>query len=123
MESGHAIFLTGVPSSGKTTLAKRLEAELPGFLALLGDKTIRRMSAETGDSAYGLFVQLLDLVESRLASTNLIVDMSLPGSYVTEARSRFGRAALFVALRLTEADRSARDAVRGIVLPSLGIRL
>lgn len=110
--SRHVIFTTGVPSSGKTTLAEELERRTSSFDGLSGDQAIREMNAETKDTAHGLFIRLLDLIEARMDSTNLIVDMSMPATYSAETQRRFGRTGLFVALRLDERDRVARDTAR-----------
>lgn len=112
MTSEYAIFITGVPSSGKTTLTLELAGRTSNFVGLSGDQAIREMHAETRDTAHGLFVRLLDSVEAQMKLANLIVDMSLPARYVTEAKNRLGRAGLFVALRLSEGDRLTRDAAR-----------
>jgi chloramphenicol 3-O-phosphotransferase len=110
--SGHSIFITGVPSSGKSTLAREVESRATSFRLLSGDDAIREMHDDIRGSAHGLFLRLLDQVEDLTEKSNVIVDMSLPQSYVAEARDRFGSSSLFVGLRLPEVARRARDVER-----------
>jgi broad-specificity NMP kinase len=99
--TGYSIFITGMPSSGKSTLARELEARTTTFRLLSVDEAIRGMHADIPDSAHGLFLRLLDRIELWSETSNVIVDMTLPQSYVAEARRRFGAGALFVGLRLS----------------------
>lgn len=109
--AGHAVFITEIPSSGKSSAADRLAALAPAFTVVTGDDEIRALHSG-GIETQRLFAKLLDLVESRLLDTNLVIDMTLPESYVTQAKARFPKWALFVAIHIDERERRARELAR-----------
>lgn len=111
---GFVIFVTGIPSSGKTTISGKVLELDDSFQLVEGDKEIRRMGRPGMSLAdvRSLFRLLLEEVENLSQSMDVVVDASLPASYVTEARERFGDQAFFVSLRITENERQARERSR-----------
>jgi gluconate kinase len=106
--------LTGIPSSGKTTVTREVRRRTSTFRVIDGDREVRRMCPDPTrrlDEAQSLFQRLLGKIDEQSASHNVIVDMTLPESYVVAARERFGEA-LFVSLRVTEDDRQRREVGR-----------
>jgi chloramphenicol 3-O-phosphotransferase len=104
------LFITGVPSSGKTSLAIELHARLDGYDLVVGDEVVRSLArAWSTTNAISLRDGLLNALDERLSSTDLIVDQALPATYVRHARSRFGSSARFVLLRLCERERERRE--------------
>lgn len=85
--SGHAIFITGVPSSGKSTLSRALVERSPSFLYLSGDATIRELHPGGVPHALALLEGLLARVEALMAKRNVVVDMSMPYTYTQKART------------------------------------
>lgn len=97
------IFVTGIPSSGKTTVSAKLVELDDSFGVVDADAAIWTMSRgrlSLGD-ARSIFRRVLDRIEGLSRSSNVVVDASLPASYVAEARERFGDQAFFVSLRIT----------------------
>lgn len=117
--NGKALFLTGVPSAGKSTLAQTLAERARALSVVSGDDVIRRVNPNPSDarSVYDAFQKLLDEVEATMGLGNVVVDASLPASYIEDARRRFAGRALFVALRLAESDRRARELMRARNVP------
>jgi chloramphenicol 3-O-phosphotransferase len=108
------VFITGIPSSGKSAVTKELVA-LANFVEVVEtDVEIRRMDlgANTLFNARNIFRGVLDKIDDLSDSGNVIVDGSPPASYVAEARERFGGRALFVSLRVTDVRRRAREGCR-----------
>lgn len=112
-EPGEVIFLEGVPSSGKTSVARELAKRVSELRVVDGDAEIRRLGKRKARplSPSQMFEKLLDLVEKARQTEDVVVDIPLPGSYVSKARERFPDA-LFVSLRITENERVAREKVR-----------
>jgi chloramphenicol 3-O-phosphotransferase len=115
--SGHAIFLNGVPASGKTSVAKKLERRTGGaFTILSGDDVIRDVPYERRRAMWReLFARILDRLEERLRAENVVMDGAWTGQQVQQARRRFPDG-LYVILRLEERERKRRQAKR----PPLG---
>ncbi len=112
-DRGHVIFITGVISSGKTTLTDALKARTTTFYVLTGDDELREIASHRPtDTPHDWFLRLLHRVRMAAQSSNVILDMTLPKGYVTEAREAFGPAGLFVGLRLSEEVRVARESSR-----------
>lgn len=110
--SGHAIFITGVPSAGKSTVCRELEQCTTSFSVISGDDLIRRMRPQSPEAIRECRARMFQEVRDVMVSSNAIVDASLPASYVEEAKAQFGSRGLFVALRLGESSRRAREAAR-----------
>ncbi len=86
----------------------------PSFELVETDVEIRKagLGASTLLNARGIFRRVLDKIEALSEDATVLVDGSLPGSYVEEARERFGDKALFVSLRVTESERRRRERAR-----------
>ena len=110
-DAAKLIFITGVPSAGKTTLSRLLAARLTGFRYLSGDDTVRRLHA-AGIPPLKLFPPFLDEVARTARAGDVIVDMSIPYFYMRRAKGRFGTSGPYVALFVSQGDREARDIIR-----------
>jgi chloramphenicol 3-O-phosphotransferase len=112
-ETGEIIFLEGVPSSGKTSVARELAKRVSELRIVDGDAEIRRLGKRRARplGPLQMFERLLEVVEKARQADDVVVDVPLPGSYVLKARQRFPDA-LFVSLRITEDERVAREKVR-----------
>lgn len=112
-EAGNIIFLEGVPSSGKTSVARELEKRVSELEVVDGDAEIRRWGRRKARplSPQQMFEKLLDVVEKARRKGDVVIDVPLPGSYVAKARQRFPDA-FFVSLRITEEERVAREKIR-----------
>jgi hypothetical protein len=112
-ERGEVIFLEGIPSSGKTSTARELGRQVTELRIIHGDDEIRRWGRKKARvlSPRQMFDKLLDLVDRASQNQDVVVEGTFPGSYIEEARSRFPNA-LFVSLRVAEADRLAREQAR-----------
>lgn len=108
---GNLIFLEGVPSSGKTTIAKELLRRVEGLKVIHGDDEIRKRNRRRARSAHELFEAVLDKIEKVSRHQDVVVDMMLPASYLEEARKRFSDA-YFISLRISEQVRIAREEQR-----------
>jgi chloramphenicol 3-O-phosphotransferase len=108
------VFITGIPSSGKSTVAKGLLALDPSFELVETDVEIRKagLGASTLLNARRIFRRVLDKIEALSKDATVVVDGSLPASYAEEARERFGDKALFVTLRVSESERRRRERTR-----------
>jgi chloramphenicol 3-O-phosphotransferase len=111
---GTIVFVTGVPSSGKSAVTRELLALDASFRAIETDVEIRKASSDLDVllNARTIFHRVLDKVAELAESANVVVDGSLPGSYVTEARDRFGERAFFVTLQIPEEERRSREQSR-----------
>jgi shikimate kinase len=111
---GTIVFVTGVPSSGKSAVTRELLALDASFRAVETDVEIRKAASDldTPVNARAIFQRVLDQVAELARSANVVVDGSLPASYVTEARDRFGEQAVFVTLQIAEVERRTREQTR-----------
>ena len=111
---GTIVFVTGVPSSGKSAVTRELLALDASFRAVETDVEIRKAASDldTPLNARAIFLRVLDQVAELARSANVVVDGSLPASYVTEARDRFGEQAVFVTLQIAEVERRTREQTR-----------
>ncbi len=106
------IFVNGVQSAGKSTVARKLERREPGFRVLVNDELIRAVPIrERLQRHRELWTLTLETVQRWSDSTGVIVDAALRDDQVRDARERFPTA-LFVLLRVDEATRSRREGMR-----------
>lgn len=108
------IVITGVPSSGKTAVARELVSLDESFVVVASDDEIRVLSRVFNPfhQARQILRRVLDKVEELNEAADVVIEGSLPGSYVVEARERFGEGAFFVQLRLSETERQRRERSR-----------
>ncbi|MDP9069298.1 MAG: hypothetical protein M3N53_13270 [Actinomycetota bacterium] len=108
------VFVTGIPSSGKSAVAKALLQLDPALELVETDVEIRKegLGASTLFNARRIFRRVLDKIETLSQDASVVVDGSLPATYVKEAKERFGDKALFVTLRVTESERRRRERSR-----------
>lgn len=110
---GHAIFINGIPSAGKSSAAAEIKRRTSTFRVLTGDEVIRRVPyPQRRAQAKRLFALTLETVEQWMESSNVIVDGAWTQQQVVVAKNRFGGAGLYVILRIDEAERTRREAVR-----------
>lgn len=110
---GHAIFINGIPSAGKSSVAQEIARRTSTFRVLTGDEVIRQVPYEQRvASAHRLFALTLDMVGRWLARSNVIVDGAWTERQVMEAQGRFGNAGLYVILRIDETERRRRESMR-----------
>lgn len=106
------IFVNGIQSAGKSTVARKLERRESGFRVLVNDELIRAVPmTERLQRHRELWAQTLDVVQRWSDSTGVIVDAALREDQIREARDRFPEA-LFVLLRVDEATRARRERTR-----------
>lgn len=111
---GDVVFVEGVPSSGKTSVVRELSKRVSELEVIHGDELIKKWSRRrsfTPAFAREMFGRLLDLVETRSADRDVVVDMTIPAGYLVDAKERFPHA-VFVSLRITESERQARERKR-----------
>jgi chloramphenicol 3-O-phosphotransferase len=108
------LFVTGIPSSGKSTVVQALLTLEPSFELVETDVEIRKagLGVNTLLNARRIFRRVLDKIETLSEDATVVVDGSLPAAYVEEARERFGDKAVFVTLRVTESERRRRERTR-----------
>ncbi len=110
---GHAIFLNGIPSSGKSTVAAEIRRRTPSFRLLTGDDVIRQVpEAQRLAQVDRIFALTLDMIDTWLQSSNVIVDGAWTQKQVADAQARFGDRGLYVVLRIDEAERKRRESLR-----------
>ena len=106
------IFVNGVQSAGKSTVARKLDRREPGFRVLVNDELIRAVPIHQRLERHReLWTQTLETVQRWSDSTGVIVDAALREDQVRDARERFPTA-LFVLLRVDEATRARRERMR-----------
>lgn len=117
--SGYVVFVTGVPSSGKSIVSKEIRARSSSIKMLSGDELIRSnfRPEERIVRATEALALLLDETERLLEASNLVVEISLPASHVRTARARFGGRSMFVILRVSEDERRRRERKRSDRVP------
>ena len=111
-ESGHLIAVTGVPSSGKSTVSRALESRSATFSYFDGDQFIRDHPPPLPLTAAGIaqtFASTLDALAERMASANVILDVTLPAAYVKRTKERFGASVMLVSLRVDEDEWRRRE--------------
>ena len=117
---GRLIAVTGIPSSGKSTVSRELIARTSTFRYFDGDAFIRAAPWTANDLlpenlpafARRTLDRMMDEVEERMKSSNTLLDVTLPPDYVERSRERFARDALFVGLRIDEEEWRRRDSSR-----------
>ena len=110
---GHLIAITGIPSVGKSTVSRAVQSRSSTFQYFDGDQFIR--STPQGlqlVNALRTFVRMLDEVEEGMAAGNVILDVTLPGSFVERTREQFGSRVMLVSLRIDEGEWRRRDSKR-----------
>lgn len=111
--SGHLIAVTGIPSSGKSTVSQAVSERSSRFQYFDGDEFIRRTPKGLRlQGALEIFGRMLDELEAWMTSTNVILDASLPASYVERTRQRFERSVMLVSLRIEQKEWRRRDSRR-----------
>lgn len=120
----HAVFITGNPSSGKTSIAEALCDLEYSMRRVNGDAVIRktarslvgaRRSPSTSEAleiARRSFDAVLKVVESLLAANSVVTDAPFTRSQLEQARDRFGQRVLCVVLRVSNDETSEREATR-----------
>lgn len=112
--AGTILFIEGVPSSGKTSIAREVKKRVEELEVVHGDDLIKKWGRRREFSpafARAMFDRLLDVVETASADNDVIVDAALPEGYLADARRRFPTA-VFVSLRVTETERRSREQKR-----------
>jgi chloramphenicol 3-O-phosphotransferase len=110
---GHAIFINGIPSAGKSSVAAEIKRESSTFRVLTGDDVIRQVPYEQRAArAHRLFSLTLNTLERWLGPSNVVVDGAWTERQVIEAQERFGDMGLYVILRIDESERRRRESVR-----------
>lgn len=109
----HAIFINGIPSSGKSTVAAKIKRRTSSFRVITGDELIPQVPFEQRVAQVEhLFAMTFDTIERRLKSTNLIVDGAWTERQVVEAQDQFGDKGLYIVLRIDESERRRRESLR-----------
>lgn len=123
VSSGHAIFVNGIPSAGKSSVASEIRRRDSTFRILTGDEVVRQalggdnstlqVSRQQLPSAVKrVFSLTLNMIEQSIKSNNVVVDGAWTKDQVTEAQSRFGASGLYVILRIDEPERQKRESAR-----------
>lgn len=106
------VFINGVQSAGKSTVARKFARREPSFRVLVNDDLVRAVPlAERLQRQEELWTQSLDTIEAWTASDDVLFDGALREDQVRDARERFP-SALLVLLRVDEATRSRRESAR-----------
>jgi chloramphenicol 3-O-phosphotransferase len=107
------IFINGVQSAGKSTVAKLVERRTSTFHIVSSDELIREVPVHQRVSrAAELFGRLLTTADEQQEANNVIVDAALTERQIREAKECFTDKTLFVLLRVTESDRVRRERSR-----------
>lgn len=110
---GYVIFINGVQSAGKSTVAKLVERRTSTFHIVSSDELIRQMPVhQRVAQAAELFGRLITTVDGQRKASNVIVDAALTERQICEVQERFTDKTLFVLLRVTESDRVRRERSR-----------
>jgi chloramphenicol 3-O-phosphotransferase len=110
---GHAIFINGIPSAGKTSVAQEVRHRTSTFRVLTGDDVIRQVPFQQRVAqANRLFALTLNMLERWLESSDVLVDGAWTQRQIIDAQDRFGRAGLCVILRIDEPERRRRESIR-----------
>ncbi len=112
--AGTILFIEGVPSSGKTSIARELAKRVDELEIIHGDDLIKKWGRRREFSpafARAMFDRLLEVVDVASSDKDVIVDAAIPAGYLTEARERFPDA-VFVSLRVSERERRLREQKR-----------
>ena len=123
ISSGHGIFVNGIPSSGKTSVATEIKRRIPSFQIIAGDDLVRQALGgpenvlqvpreQLPAAVRRVFAVTLDMIEEATRSANVVLDGAWTEQQVTEAKSRLGASALFAILRIDETERQRREAAR-----------
>ena len=112
-DSGYLIAITGIPSVGKSTVSGEVRRHSSTFRLFDGDQFIRNTPGSLQPTnALKTLSLMLDEVERWLMSSNVILDVTLPASFVERTRERFGSSVMFVSLRVEEDEWHRRDSHR-----------
>ncbi|MGH2808576.1 MAG: hypothetical protein ACRDKT_15025 [Actinomycetota bacterium] len=82
---GDVVFIEGVPSSGKTSVAREIGKRIEEVEVIHGDELVKkwlRRRSFTSSFAEEMFGRLLDRVEVARARSDVVVDMTIPASYL-----------------------------------------
>ena len=112
--AGTILFIEGVPSSGKTSVARAVKKRVDEVEVIHGDDLIKRWGRRREFSpafAREMFERLLDIIGETSSDKDVIVDVTIPERYLAEAKTRFPQA-VFVSLRVDERERRSRERKR-----------
>jgi chloramphenicol 3-O-phosphotransferase len=110
---GHAIFINGIPSAGKSSVAAEINRRTSTLRVLTGDDIIRQIPFQQRVAqANRLFALTLKTIEEWMESSNVMVDGAWTQQQVEQAQGRFGTKGLYVILRIDEAERRRRESIR-----------
>ena len=111
--SGYLIAITGIPSAGKSTVAREVASRTSTFRYVDGDAFIRRTRpSQRLAQASRIFGRMLDMIEAQLTLSNVVLDAAFPASYTLRARERFRTNMMLVSLRIDESEWRRRDSRR-----------
>jgi cytidylate kinase len=117
---GRMIVVTGIPSSGKTTVSREIARRSSfryfdgdGFLKAHPPTPVDLQPANLPSYTRRTLERMLNEIEDRLESDNVVLDMILPASYVERIRGRFGDQALFASLTVDAVEQERREVRRG----------
>jgi len=111
--SGHAIFLIGIPSAGKTTAAAEIVARVPSFVVLAVDELIHRFpQREWLDRLPQIFDMALAETNRLMQTGNVVVDAVWDATQVEYVKELFGSCGLYVVMRIDEQERRSREQCR-----------
>jgi chloramphenicol 3-O-phosphotransferase len=109
----HGIFINGIQSAGKSSVAREIRSRSSTFRVLMGDDIVREFPEDQRVKLWReIFERLLTRIEAWLESSNVVVDAALTAAQIQEARRRFAGKGLFVLLRIDEAERHKRESLR-----------
>lgn len=112
-DKGHVVFINGIQSAGKTSVASEIRSLTVTFRVLTGDDVVREFPEEQRVRRWKeIFERLLARTEKWLENSNVIVDAALSAAQVEDARQRFGGSGLYVVLRIDEPERKRRESLR-----------
>jgi chloramphenicol 3-O-phosphotransferase len=110
---GHAIFVNGIPSAGKTSVSREIGRRSSTFRVVTGDQIIQQVPTQQRIAQAGqLFAVTLTTIEEWLKSSNVVVDGAWTQAQVEEAQDRFDAAGFYVILRIDETERQRRASTR-----------
>lgn len=120
----YAVFITGVPSSGKTSVARVLCEMNDSMTRVDGDEVIRETSrslvggrtklnpAEAVEIAARALSVLIDQVEGQMMNGSVVTDAPFTKKQIAAIRERLGGRAVCVVLRVSGGERTRREKAR-----------